>query len=460
MTNSTLSRPTTLVDPRKKKIQERTREAKVRYLMAFDAGSVRREAEPEWLQARRASAIAHFERSGFPTTRDENWKYTDTTSAANLICEPQFGQSTPAIESITAKDVDAFFLGKENVFRLVFLNGKFASHLSLLENRPRGLTLSSMSEAIKSHGSLLQTHLGRHADIEDNGFLALNTALFEDGAFVHAEKGVTVSEPIHLLFVNTAPLTAAKVRNLVLLDEGSDVTVVESYVSITDDTYLTNIVTEVVAAADANLDHYKEQLESGSAYHIATTQIHAADRAKVQSHTFTFGGCISRHDANAVMDGEHIEVTLNGLYLAGENQIMDNHTVMDHTKPNCNSFEEYVGVLDDKAVGVFNGKIFVRQDAQKTDAIQNNRALLLSRTAEINTKPQLEIFADDVKCTHGATIGELDDEALFYLRARGISASQARDILIYAFAVAVLDNVSIPTLRVQLEEQLMQRLRH
>jgi Fe-S cluster assembly protein SufD len=456
MNTTTLLAPPALVDPRKEKLQDRTREAKVRYLMAFDAGRSRRESEPEWLQARRASAIALFERNGFPTVRDEDWKYTDITPAANLICEPQFGQ---AAES-TFSGAEQFYLGAQDVLRITFLNGKFAPQLSTLENLPAGLSLLGMRDAIASHGALLQTHLGRYASVEDNSFVALNTALFEDGAFIHLQKNVRVATPIHLLFINTAPLSAAKVRNLVLLDEGAGASVVESYVSLTDDTYLTNAVTEIVAARGANLDHYKEQLESHAAHHIATTQIQAADDAKVQSHTFTFGGAISRHDANAVMDGEHIEVTLNGLYLAGGSQLMDNHTVMDHAKPNCHSFEEYAGVLDGKAVGVFNGKIFVRQDAQKTDAKQSNRALLLSRQAEVNTKPQLEIFADDVKCTHGATVGELDDEALFYLRARGISADTARDMLVYAFAHAVLDNVAIPALREQLENQLMQRLRH
>ena len=449
-----------LHDPRKEKLQERTREAKVRYLMAFDAGSSRREKEPEWLQARRASAISHFEQNGFPTVRDENWKYTDVTAAANLISEPQFGLNVPAVEDIKSEDVEAFFLDHKNSIRIVFLNGKLAPHLSTLEHLPQGLTLLGLQEAITSGEEVLQQHLGRHASPEDNGFIALNTALFEDGAFIQVEKDAKIEPALHLLFVNTAPLTAAKVRNLVFLGAGADATVVESYASITDDAYLTNIVTEIVAEAGANLDHYKEQVESTNAFHIATTQIHASDHATVQSHTFTFGGRLSRHDANAIMDGEFTEVTLNGLYLASGSQVMDNHTVMDHAKPNCKSFEEYVGVLDDKAVGVFNGKIFVRPDAQKTDAIQNNRALLLSRGAEVNTKPQLEIFADDVKCTHGATIGELDDEALFYLRSRGIAKSAARDMLIYAFAHAVLDNVTIPTLRDQLEQQLMQRLRH
>lgn len=459
MSTSTLQAPSTQLDPRKEKLQERTREAKVRYLMAFDSGRSRREREPEWLQARRASAIGHFEHNGFPTVRDEDWKYTDVTPVANLICEPQFG-ITASGENLDKSVVEPYFLNQQNALRLVFINGQLAPHLSTLHDLPKGVSLLGIRDAIRSHGALLQTHLGRYAEAEQNAFVALNTALFTDGAFIYLQKNTTAPAPIQLLYVNTAPLTAAEVRNLVLLEAGASAAVVESYVSLTDDSYLTNVVTEVVAASDANLDHYKEQLESSSAYHIATTQIKADEGAKVQSHTFTFGGAISRHDANAVMDGEHIEVTLNGLYLAGGSQLMDNHTVMDHAKPNCNSFEEYVGVLDGKAVGIFNGKIFVRQDAQKTDAKQSNRALLLSRQAEVNTKPQLEIFADDVKCTHGATIGELDDEALFYLRARGVSKDDARDMLIYAFAEAVLNNVSIPALREQLEQQLMQRLRH
>ena len=459
MSTSILSEPT-LRDPRKEKLQERTREAKVRYLMAFDSGQSRREREPEWLQARRASAIAHFEHNGFPTVRDEDWKYTDITSVANLICEPQFGLPTARDEKLESSEIQPFLLNTENSLRLVFVNGQLAPHLSTLDDLPKGISLLGIRDAIQTHGALLQAHLGRYADVDSNVFVALNTALFTDGAFIHFQKNAASSAPIHLLYVNTAPLTAAKVRNLVILEAGANAKVVESYVSLTDDSYLTNVVTEIVADRGANLDHYKEQLESDSAYHIATTQIQADDNANVQSHTFTFGGAISRHDANAVMDGEHIEVTLNGLYLASDSQLMDNHTVMDHAKPNCHSFEEYVGVLDDKAVGVFNGKIFVRPDAQKTDAKQSNRALLLSRDAEVNTKPQLEIFADDVKCTHGATIGELDNEALFYLRARGVNKNDARDMLIYAFAHAVLENVSIPELREQLEQQLMQRLRH
>ncbi|MEO6907956.1 MAG: Fe-S cluster assembly protein SufD [Abditibacteriaceae bacterium] len=459
MSTSTLSTPAVL-DPRKAKLQERMREAKVRYLMAFDTGSSRREREPEWLQARRASAIAHFEQNGFPTVRDEDWKYTDITPAVNLICEPQFDATTSPSESLSSKDIEPFILNHENALRLVFVNGQLAPHLCTLNNLPKGISLLSIRDAITSHSALLQAHLGRYANAEENAFVALNTALFTDGAFIHLQKNVVAPSPIHMLFVNTASLTATRVRNLVLLEAGAKAEVVESYVSLTDDTYLTNVVTEIVAGPSANLDHYKKQVESNNAYHIATTQIDAEDDSRVQSHTFTFGGAISRHDANALMDGENIEVTLNGLYLAGGSQIMDNHTVMDHAKPNCRSFEEYVGVLDGKAVGSFNGKIFVRIDAQKTDAKQSNRALLLSRQAEVNTKPQLEIFADDVKCTHGATIGELDDEALFYLRARGVNADTARDMLIYAFAHAVLDNVSIPELREQLEHRLMQRLRH
>jgi len=457
MSTNLLTAPPAFSDPRKEKLQERTREAKVRYLMAFDAGRSRREHEPEWLQARRASAIAHFERNGFPTVRDEDWKYTDVTPAANLICEPQFGQQT---ESTFEGDFAPFYLDEKTTLRIVFVNGTLAPQLSTLDNLPSGLSLLGMQDALQTPGNALQTHLGRYASVEDNAFVALNTALFHDGAFIHLQKDAQIESPIQLLFINTAPLSAPHVRNLVLLEEGARASLVESYVSLTDDTYLTNVVTEIIAKENAALDHYKEQLESQTAYHIATTQIQAQENANVESHTFTFGGAISRHDANAVMDGEHIEVTLNGLYVAGRTQLMDNHTVMDHAKPNCHSFEEYVGVLDGKAVGVFNGKIFVRQDAQKTDAKQSNRALLLSRDAEVNTKPQLEIFADDVKCTHGATVGELDDEALFYLRARGISAANARDMLVYAFAQAVLNNVAIPSLREQLEKQLMLRLRH
>ena len=257
---------------------------------------------------------------------------------------------------------------------------------------------------------------------DNHAFVALNTAALEDGAFVHIPRSAVVEEPIHLLFVSTAHdgPTVSHPRTLILAGENSQATIVESYAGPAGQVYFTNAVTEVVVGENAVVDHYKVQRESVKAFHIATMQVQLARSANFSSHSIGLGGLLVRNDANAVSRRRRLECTLNGLYMASDRQLVDNHTAIDHAMPHCNSHEVYKGILDGHARGVFNGKIFVRQDAQKTDAKQTNQTLLLSNDAQINTKPQLEIFADDVQCTHGATIGQLSDDALFYLRARGI----------------------------------------
>ncbi len=416
-----------------------------------------RDGEPAWLQSRRTNARDIFERAGFPTTRDEEWKYTDPAPMANIVLADGFD----AGEEKEVQGIEPFLFDAETCCRLVFVNGEYSEELSCICDVPPGMIAQPISQVLRERPELLEEYLATSASDEDNIFTALNTANFEDGAFVKIEDEAVCERPLQILFVATAQSgpRATMPRTLIIAGASSEATIAESYVSPHADVYLLNAVTEVVLGSNAKVDHYKQQMESVNAMHVATMQVMAARDSKFFSHAFAFGGRIARSDANAVMQGENCEVTLNGLYLGRGEQLIDNHTVMDHAMPHCRSFESYSGILDEKSRGVFNGKIFVRLDAQKTDAKQTNRALLLSNEAEIDTKPQLEIFADDVKCTHGATIGQLDEDALFYLRARGIAEEDARDILIGAFASEVLNNVKIEALRVRLQNELLTRLR-
>lgn len=435
--------------------QNKTAAAHERWLEIIAATS--RDGEPQWMQARRESAREVFANAGFPTTRDEEWKYTDPAPMANIVLADGF--QTSAEHDIDG--VEPFLFDAETCCRLVFVNGEYSEELSCICDVPPGMIAKPISEVLRTQPELLEEHFGQLADVEVNPFVALNTAHFQDGAFVKIEDEAICERPLQILFVATAQAgpRASMPRVLIVAGASSEATITESYVSPDSDVYLRNAVTEVVLGPNAKVDHYKQQMESPNALHVATMQVQTARDAKFFSHSFAFGGRVARSDANAVMQGENCEVTLNGLYLGRGEQLIDNHTVMDHAVPHCRSYEIYSGILDDKSRGVFNGKIFVREDAQKTDAKQTNRALLLSNEAEIDTKPQLEIFADDVKCTHGATIGQLDEAALFYLRARGIAEADARDILIGAFASDILNNVKVDALRSRLHHELLDRLR-
>jgi Fe-S cluster assembly protein SufD len=290
--------------------------------------------------------------------------------------------------------------------------------------------------------------------------VALNTAFAEDGALIEIPRGLVVEEPIHLLFVST-PGTEPAVshpRNLILAGRESQATIIEAYVGLGDGVYFTNAVSEIVTAEGAVIDHYKLQGESEKAFHVATVQGLQERSSSLNSHNLSFGAALTRNDVNSVLDAEGAECTLNGLFVVAGRQHVDNHTTLDHAKPHCNSHELYKGILDGQAVGVFNGKIMVRKEAQKTNAIQSNKNLLLSEGAVINTKPQLEIYADDVRCTHGATVGQLDRDALFYMQTRGIAREAARDLLTYAFAGDLFDRVNVATVRNRLDEALYSKL--
>lgn len=413
-------------------------------------------AEPAWLGSIRRSAADRFRALGFPTTRDDEWRYTNVSRIADTPFEiAVHNDSALAFERIAR-----FALTDVTACRLTFVNGRFDAGLSRLDGLPDGVTVCNLAAAMDTHAPLLESHLAQHADRDEQAFVALNTALFEDGAFVHVPKGVVVEAPIHILFVTTpqTPAAMTNARVLIVTEANSRVTIVESYVGVDSGACFTNTVTEIVAGEDSAIDHYKLERENDDAYHIATLQVDHQRGSDVASHCISLGGSLVRNDINALLDGEGCECTLNGLYLADGTQHIDNHLRVDHAKPHCNSREFFKGILAGKGRGVFSGKIMVRKDAQKTDAKQSNKSLLLSPDALVESKPQLEILADDVKCTHGATIGQVDEEQMFYLRTRGLSMDAARTLLVYAFAREIIAGVRIPALRTVLDELVLAKL--
>ncbi len=411
---------------------------------------------PRWLQDLRDRGATRFAALGFPTVRDEEWRFTNIAPIANA----EFVSATDA-PPVTAPDFARVPYG-DAPNRVVVVNGRFSQQLSRVNGLPTGVRVGSLAAAVTDHADVVPRYLGQLADFGTKAFTALNTALAADGLYVYIPDGAIVDQPLHLVFVGAPGASAtpmmANVRALIVASNKSQVRIVETYVGAGSGGYFTNAVTELFAGEGAVVDHYKVQQENIDAFHVASMHVYAARSANVSSHSFSLGGRIVRNDVSAHLDGEGAECTLNGLYLADGDRLVDNHTAIDHAKAHCPSHEVYKGILGGKARAVFNGKIVVRQDAQKTDAKQTNRALLLSDGASINTKPQLEIFADDVKCTHGAAIGQLDDDAIFYLRARGLTYFEARDMLIHAFAGEILDRVKIEPLRVALETELYAQL--
>jgi Fe-S cluster assembly protein SufD len=425
------------------------------YLADFDRLiAVRTVTEPAWLRNLRLTGIERFVDTGFPTTRDEEWRFTSVTP----IAERQFAMSQDGLAGLTTDRVERW-TGALGGHRLVLVNGAFAPQFSG-GALPAGAHVSSLRSALATNPMMVEPYLGRLATPDRQAFTALNTAFLHDGAFVWIPPGTIVEQPISLLFVAASPghASVSHPRVLIVAGDGSQARIVEQYVGSEGHEYFTNAVTEVVLGSGAVVDHYKVQRESQRACHIAGMYVRSARDSTFASHSFAFGGVLTRNDIIAVLDGEGGDCTLNGLYLADGQRLIDNHTTIDHAKPHCGSHEVYKGILSGHARAVFNGKIIVRPDAQKTDAKQTNKALLLSDEAQINTKPQLEIFANDVKCTHGAAIGQLDEDAIFYLRARGLDLQQSRDMLIHAFAGDVLNRIRIEPLKQSLEEQLLSAL--
>jgi Fe-S cluster assembly protein SufD len=409
-------------------------------------------AGPDWLRASRDEAMRRFAANGFPTTRHEDWRFTNISP----IAETEFAASGP---QPTVAQIASFLFPEANPHTAVVAGGRFSAELSSLDGLPAGVVIGSLADAITSGHAEVAAALTTLAK-GDHPFAWLNTGLFEDGVFVHVPDGAVVERPIQIHIASDAATdpVATHPRVLIVAGERSQASFIESYGGPEGQTYFINAITEVAVAAGAVVHHVKVQRDSRTAFHVSGTFATLQRASVFSSYAISFGGRIVRNDVTAVLDGEGAEATLNGLYLADGDRLVDNHTVIDHAKAHCPSHEVYKGVLGGKARAVFNGKIFVRQDAQKTNAKQTNKALLLSDDAQINTKPQLEIFADDVKCTHGAAIGQLDEDALFYLRARGLSRLEARDMLIRAFAGEVLQQVHPAAIRNRLEQLMVDAL--
>ena len=406
---------------------------------------------PAWLRELRARGAARFGALGFPTVRQEEWRFTNVRPIAETVF--RLAESAPT----NAAQLTARVSIGPAAARIVILNGHFAPELSATDALPAGVFVGSLADAVANQAPEV-SHLGQVA-WEHAPFVALNTAFLDDGAFIVISANTLVDPPIHVVVINGgAGKTMAHPRTLIVAGANSQARVAQTFLGSAGECHFTNAVTEVSMGENATLDLVTDQREIDTAYHIAALHVHLQRHATFRSRAVTLGGKLLRNDITAVLDGEGAHCALDGCYLVDGERLVDNHTTIDHASAHCTSHELYKGILDGRARAVFNGRIIVREDAQKTDAKQTNRALLLSDEAQVNSNPQLEIFADDVKCTHGAAIGQLDDEALFYLRARGLTLRDARDMLIHAYAGEVLAGITIEPLRVQLERELFVQL--
>jgi Fe-S cluster assembly protein SufD len=410
---------------------------------------------PRWLHDTRRVAIDSFAELGFPATRNEEWKFTNVAAIAGI----PFPLASRGGDLAVAEELIRDLPGGGN--RLVFVNGYYAPELS--RQLERRAIIGNLREALEEGKPELDRHLCRYAGYRTHPFIALNTAFLVDGALVHVPAGTFVESPIHLVHISTGGPSpqASYPRNLIVLEEGAQASVIETYIgrgaSVHEHPYLTNVVTEIVGGQESVLDHYRLQMESDGGFHIATVQMAQGRGCAFRSHSLTFGAALARTEVNAVLS-EGSDCTLNGLYVAGGNQHVDSRTSIDHAQPHGTSHELYKGILDGRSSAVFNGKIIVRKDAQKTDAKQTNKNLVLSEDSTINTKPELQILADDVRCTHGATIGQIDNDALFYLQSRGVGQEQAREMLIAAFAGEIIEGIRVEPLRGYVESTLAVRL--
>jgi len=412
--------------------------------------------ENDWFSKQRQSAFDIFQESGFPNTRVEDWKYTDVKPIAkntfSNITESNVASDNNEIDEILIKDLDCV--------NLVFINGAYSEKYSDIKNISSKIVIKSMADALINDESLLKKHLTKHINQELNSFTALNTAFIQDGAYINISANTNIDKPINITYISrdsNHPF-ATHPRNLIVMGENSNATVIENYVGSGKVNYFTNSVTETVLLQGAVLKHYKIQQEGSSAFHIASLNTSQSKDSRFESHLVSIGGALVRNNINASLNEEGAEIIMNGLYMTEDVQHVDNHTRVDHLKPHTQSHQNYRGVLNGKSRGVFNGKVVVHPQAQKIEAYQNNANLLLSDDAEIDTKPELEIYADDVKCTHGATVGQLDDDMLFYLRSRAVDEKTARSLLTYAFADEVISEINIKEIQNKLERLIIGRL--
>jgi Fe-S cluster assembly protein SufD len=410
---------------------------------------------PLWLRSFREQGLAQFARQGFPTPRNEDWKYTDV---APIVSRP-FAPVGDGVKVDLQARVEQLALPGP---RLVFVDGRLVPGLSSLEGLFAGVTVKPLRDAVREDAEALEAVLGQRARSEAHPFVALNAALLDEGAFIQVRPGAVAPSPVQLVFLSSgaeASPVLASPRIVVVAGANSEAALVELYAGAAEGgTSFTNAVTEVVLGENARLHHYKLQAEPDAAFHVASLHAEQARDSRLASHAFALGGALARNEVHSVFAGEGGECVLNGLYVGRGSQHLDNHTALDHAVPRCTSRELYKGVLDGRSRGTFHGRVLVRPDAQRTDATQTNRNLLLSEQALVDTRPQLEILADDVKCAHGAAVGRLDEQALFYLRARGIPRAEAEQLLTYAFASEVVGAVTLEPLRARVEQLVAGRL--
>lgn len=427
---------------------------------AGGAGGNGRPAQPAWLEPLRREALGRFSAAGFPTTRVEDWKFTSVAAIAReefaLLAEPASGPEP--------EEFAGFLVGPAAAHRLVFVNGHYRAELSSIGTLPDGVRLTNLATAWNDPA--LAAHLSRETDSAatapgGSSFTDLNTAFMGDGVVLQVPAGVALERPVEALFltdVRSDPAAGAShPRSLYLLEAGARATVIETYAALGDAGYFTNAVTEASLAAGSRLEHYKLQRESEQAYHVGTFEAHQEAKSELVSLSFAIGAALSRSNVYTVLDGDGAHATMNGLYVVHGSQHVDHQTRIEHAQPNCTSHEVYKGILDGESHGVFNGKVYVQPIAQGTDGKQTNQNLLMSPTAQVDTKPQLEIYADDVRCTHGATVGQLDPLAVFYCKSRGLDEAQARTLLTYGFAADVLEQIPSRAVADHLERLVMRR---
>ena len=400
-------------------------------------------------EAERELAIASLKHLGIPGRKSEEYKYCKV----DLILKDDFNLSNT--ETISSEEVNTLKIVKK-ASTAVVVNGHFNRALSSLDNLPKGITICSIQEAFNTHKQIIEKHFLKYANINSDAFIALNAATAQDGVFIHVAPNAIIENPVQVIYINKSDKNSLlNTHNIFVIEQAAQVKIIEHYVSA-DHTakFFNNSLTEIAIAEHAVAEQYKIQDERENGNLVNTTQIQQNKHSVFTTNTITLSGAFVRNNLNVVLNGEHIESNLFGLYLTKNNQVVDNHTLVDHQQPNCNSNELYKGIISDESTATFNGKIFVRKDAQKTNAFQSNKNILLSDDGAVNTKPQLEIYADDVKCSHGTSTGKLDEEKIFYLRARGLSEDSAKKLLIVAFATDVLEKTSIDTLRQYLENKI------
>lgn len=411
---------------------------------------------PDWLEALRLEAADCVCALHFPTARDEDWRFSDFS----LLRKTAFATAEGAAPALNPAAIEPFLLPEAADSRLVFVDGVYAPRLSSTAALPQGVVAGNLAQALTAHEGIVRTHLARQAHFQNEIFAALNTRHVRDGALVLIDRDTACSAPIHLLFIATGDDTprVAYPRCLIVAGRGSQCTLIEDYVSLGDGGHFTAAVTEITVEESALVQHTRLQREARSAFHIGYGAVLLKRGGAYRANSLTFGARLSRHDLRVVQDGEGAQCTLNGLAMVAGRQLADTHTIIDHAVPNGRSEQLHKCVVDDGAHAVFNGKIFVRKNAQHTDAAQQSRNLLLSNKGRVDAKPQLEIFADDVKCAHGATVSQLEADEMFYLNSRGLDTDAARNLLIYAFAEDIIDRIPLASLRQRLSEELSARI--